>query len=253
MPDTERIPTNLRTLLILEIVGNSDRAMSATEINNELGLPKQTVHRLVTTLEREGFLQREQGSSRFRPSRRSRQMGFGLLFASRTHIVRHQILQDVSNQVRESVNFVVPEDTGMHYIDRVETDWPFRIQLPIGSNVPFHCTASGKAFMASLSKSARIRFVSGLALEKRTSNTIVSPEALLDELALSAKRGFTLDQEEFIEDMSAVAVPVCDDKGRFVAAIATHGPKQRMTADKLESYQVILKTAAKKLSAAIFS
>ena len=53
-----RIPSNLRTLLILEVIGRSDRAMTATEINDEIGLPKQTVHRLVSTLEKEGFLNR---------------------------------------------------------------------------------------------------------------------------------------------------------------------------------------------------
>ena len=42
--DKLRIPTNLRTLLILEILGNSGHAMSPTEINAELGLPKQTIH-----------------------------------------------------------------------------------------------------------------------------------------------------------------------------------------------------------------
>ena len=57
--EENRIPSNLRTLLILEVIGRSDRAMTATEINDEIGLPKQTVHRLVSTLEKEGFLNRE--------------------------------------------------------------------------------------------------------------------------------------------------------------------------------------------------
>ena len=70
-----RIPSNLRTLLILEVIGRSDRAMTATEINDEIGLPKQTVHRLVSTLEKEGFLNREPGGKRYRPSRRLRLMG----------------------------------------------------------------------------------------------------------------------------------------------------------------------------------
>ena len=46
MTTKERIPTNLRTLLILEILGKSNKAMTATEINDVLQLPKQTVHRL---------------------------------------------------------------------------------------------------------------------------------------------------------------------------------------------------------------
>ena len=253
MDKSSRIPTNLRTLLILEIVGRSERPLTATEINAELDLPKQTVHRLVATLEREGFLIREQGSSRFRPSRRARLIGVGLLNASRFHISRHQILREVSEQLKESVNFVIPEETGMHYLDRVETDWPFRIQLPRGSNVPFHCTASGKTFMASLTKSARQKFVGSLKLEGLTANTSTDPQSLLEELAICAKRGYALDNEEFIDEMIAVAVPVTDDQGRFVAAIATHGPKQRLSIEQAEENRFVLMDAAKKLTDAIFS
>ena len=47
MSPERKIPTNFRTLLILEVLGKSDRPMSATEINEKMELPKQTIHRLV--------------------------------------------------------------------------------------------------------------------------------------------------------------------------------------------------------------
>jgi len=251
--EENRIPTNLRTLLILEVIGRSDHAMTPTEINQQIGLPKQTVHRLVTTLEKEGFLAKEADRNRYRPTRRLRLLGAGLLHASRFHITRHQVLQDVASQVKEAVNFVVPEETGMHYIDRIDTDWPFRIQLPVGTNVPFHCTASGKTFMASLTKSARQKFVMGLQLAKLTDNTHVSPESLLDDLAHCAKRGYALDSEEFMDGMVAIAVPVTDIHGRFVAALAYHGPSQRLSLEQAEKRIDVLFKAAETLKASLFS
>lgn len=253
MPDENRIPTNLRTLLILEVIGRSDRAMTPTEINNQIGLPKQTVHRLVATLEKEGFLTKEADGKRYRPTRRLRLLGAGLLHASRFHITRHQVLQDVASQVKEAVNFVVPEETGMHYLDRIDTDWPFRIQLPVGSNVPFHCTASGKTFMASLSKSAGARFVAGLRLEKLTDKTHIDPETLLADLAVCAKRGYALDSEEFMEGMVAIAVPVTDIFGRFVAALAFHGPSQRLSIETLEGHKDVLLKGAETLKISLFN
>lgn len=248
-----RIPTNLRTLLILEVIGRSDRAMTPTEINDQIGLPKQTVHRLVATLEKEGFLAKEIDGKRYRPTRRLRLLGAGLLHVSRFHITRHQILKDVAAQVKEAVNFVVPEETGMHYLDRVDTDWPFRIQLPVGSNVPYHCTASGKTFMASLSKSARKKFVAGLQLEKLTGKTHITPETLLADLAICAKRGYALDNEEFMDGMLAIAVPVKDTAGRFVAALAFHGPSQRLSVEILEEHKGILIKGAETLKTSLFS
>ncbi len=253
MPDgSNRIPTNLRTLLILEIVGRSEEALSATEINAEIDLPKQTVHRLVSMLEREGFLVRDGRSKKFRPSRRLRLIGAGLLHASRFHITRHQILKEVSDIVRETVNFVVPEDTGMKYLDRVETDWPFRIQLPRGSNVPFHCTASGKAFMASMGKAARRRFVDGLTLTRETANTHPDAARLMADLAEIARRGYALDNEEFMENMVACAVPVTDGTGRFIGALAVHGPKSRTPLQEMERYRTTLLAGAEKLKEALF-
>lgn len=226
--------------------------MTATEIGHELGLAKQTVHRLCNTLEEEGFLTRQANTKRYVPARRSRGIASGLLFSSRSHIARHQVLEDVSHRVRETVNFVVPEDTGMSYLDRVETDWPFRVQFPVGSNVPFHCTASGKTFMAAMAPKARKGFVHALSLERQTDTTLTTPESLLKELKDIARRGYALDNEEFIEGMVAIAVPVRDLEGRFAAALAFHGPVQRITLDQAVERKDILVDAANRLTEALF-
>ena len=253
MDDQSRIPTNLRTLLILETLGENDQSMTATEIGQQIGLPKQTVHRLCVTLEREGFLTRQGQSRRYLPARRLRDLGAGLLFNSRLHIARRQILLDVAREVRETVNFVVPEDEGMSYLDRVETEWPFRIQLPIGSHVPFHCTASGKCFLASLAPAARRKLVESLKMDKLTPATLTDPSDLLEDLARIAKRGYSLDDQEFLEGMVAIAVPIRDDKGRFAAALAFHGPTQRISIEDAIARKSILVDAALRLRDALFS
>ena len=245
--DTEnRIPTNLRTLLILEIMSKADRPLSPTEINLELGSPKQTVHRLCSTLEKEGFLVREPHGKRLQPSPRMRNIASGILYRSRNLIAMRQVLLDVANQVGETVNLAVPEENGMMYLDRVETDWAFRIQLPIGTNVPFHCTATGKCFLSSLSRAMRRKLVSSLSLEPQTSKTFTEPDALLAELEKVAKQGFSIDDEEFFDGMIAIAAPVYDEQGRFCAAIAFHGPAQRLSVEQaIERKDVVLEGAKK--------
>lgn len=253
MTSSDRIPTNLRTLLILEILGKSDRAMTATEINETLRLPKQTVHRLCATLEENGFIIRQGNTRAYQIARRLRELGSGLLYNSRDHIARRQILTEIASQVGETVNYVVPSDTGMNYLDRVETDWAFRIQLPIGTSVPFHCTASGKTFLASLAPKARARIIDALSLEKMTDATHVSPDTLLEELKHIARDGYALDREEFLDGMVAIAVPVKDPSGRFVAALAFHGPTQRVSLDEAVSKKALMQDAAQRLGTALFA
>jgi len=252
MLDGERIPTNLRTLLILEVLGGQEEAMTPTEINAKIGLPKQTVHRLCTTLEHEGFLTREDDGKRFRASRRSRALGAGLVHASWSNIARHQVLRQVADQVKETVNFVVPEESGMRYLDRVETDWSFRIQLPVGTHVPFHCTASGKAFMASLPPRSRRGLINSMTLDTQTEATITDPDDLLAELKQIAKQGYAADNEEFIEGMVAIAVPVRDAAGRYVASLAIHGPVIRITLDDALERLPVLQAGAAQLSRSLF-
>lgn len=252
MAEPDHIPPNLRTLLILEILGTSDRPMTATEINEELGLPKQTLHRLCATLEQHGFITRLGSDRRYQVARRLRELGSGLMYSSREQIARHQILREVSREVRETVNYVMPEDGGMRYLDRVETDWAFRIQLPIGTNVPFHCTASGKCFLASLAPDARARFVDTLQLTRMTEATLTDPTQLLAELSEIARRDYSLDREEFLEGMVAIAVPVTDPKGRFVAALAFHAPTQRVSLEQAIARRDTLHRASVKLRRVLF-
>lgn len=247
MTSETRIPTNLRTLLLLEALGQHGAPMSATELGDAVGLSKQTAHRLCQTLESEGFLTRAGPSKKFQPARRARTIAAGLLNSSHMHIARHQVLEDVARRIGETVNFVVPEETGMRYLDRVETDWPFRVLLPVGSNVPFHCTASGKTFMASLPGPARRAFVAALTLDRHTDRTHVSGETLLGELETIARRGYALDDEEFIDEMVAIAVPVTDPQGHFVAALAFHGPTSRIKLDQATEHLSALTQGATRL------
>ena len=253
LTDEQRIPTNLRTLLILEIVGNADRALSPTEINAELQLPKQTVHRLCTTLIEEGFLVKDAQGKGLRPARRLRGFAAGVLQASHYHLSRHQILIQLAEKIGETVNYVMPEEDGMNYVDRVETDWAFRVQLPVGTHVPFHCTASGKTFLASLPRRMRQQHIQSMQLEKLTENTHSTAESILNELDEVAHRGYAIDNEEFMEGMVACAVPILDDQNRFIAALAFHGPAIRISLEDLHRKKSLLQEGAEKLSGIIMS
>jgi len=232
-------------------MGHQKEPLSAADIGRLVGLPKQTVHRLCNTLVKEGYLARDEGRGHLRPGRRGREMASGILHVSSSHIARHQILQSVADRVGETVNFVVPEDQGMSYQDRVETNWAFRIQLPVGSHVPFHCTASGKTFLATLPNAERRRLVNVMTLDSNTSTTITTPEALLSELKQIAKQGYALDNEEFVEGMVAIAVPVRDLNGRYFASLAVHGPVQRLSLEQSIALAPMLCEASEKLTLVI--
>ena len=247
---SENTPPNIRMLRLVEILSHHGKPMSPTELNAEFGLPKQSIHRLCTTLLEAGFL--EKSGRKLRPSARLLSIASGLGRLGVEHMGCHQILQNVSAEFGETVNLVRPETAGMMYIDRVETNWPFRVLLPIGTHVPFHCTASGKTYLASLPKSKRANIIASLRLDRLTDKTIISAERLEDELIQIRRQRYALDREEFYDGMVAIAVPILDNENRYFGARAVHGPTNRLDIDKAVTRLDVLVSGAQKIHNVLF-
>lgn len=246
--DVETVPTGARSLYILEVLAAAGQPMTATDINELLGLPKPTIHRLCKRLEREGFLEKDIDGRRYQPGRRLRSLSSGVLGFVRFRQARLAVLRRLSAQLEETCNIALPDEAGMVYLDRVESRWPLRVQLPVGSMVPFHCTASGKLYLSSLSPKRRKTLVHALDLDRKAANTITDPDALLGELDRIAAMGIGMDNEEFVDGMVAVAVPIREPDGRMVAGLAMHGPTQRLALEDALGAVEALRAAADALA-----
>ena len=222
-----QIPTNLRLLLVVEEIAKAGTPLKPMQLSSALGLPKPTIHRLLQTAEAEGFLQRDLDGRSYGPGPRLRQIAVHTMSSERLRTGRLAILKSVAEEIGETCNLATPDREGMTYLDRVETKWPLRIQLPIGTQVPFHCTASGKMYLSTLRDSTLEAVLNARPLEALTEKTIVTSEALRQELAQTRKRGYSQDDEEFMLGMTAIAVPVIDSAGRLMATLSVHAPEQR--------------------------
>jgi IclR family acetate operon transcriptional repressor len=162
---------------------------------------------------------------------------------------RLTILRGVAEQIGETCNLATPDREGMTYLDRVETEWPLRIQLPIGSQVPFHCTASGKMYLSTLRPHVLRSILSARPLERRTSGTLTDIDKIWAELELTRQRGYSTDNEEFMDGMTAVAVPVLDGQGKLLATLSAHAPMQRRSMVELKVFLPALRQGASDLTA----
>jgi len=235
----------LRVLSILETVAKSSTPMTATEINLELKLPKPTIHRLCTMLENEGYLQPRLDGRGFLPGRRLSSMALGI-FSNNDHwrTERHGILKRLSEEVGETCNISIPDGSQMVYFDRVETHWPLRIQLKKNDRVPIYCTASGKLFLNNLPSVKRSRLLAKIHLEQYTNNTLTDINKLKRELKRLAPQDIGIDNEEFMQGMVAVAVPLRSEDGAFYGALAMHAPSARMSLNDAIGHIPKLKVAA---------
>jgi len=244
----EKGSRSIRALEVVEALVNEGRPLTMAKIADATGLPKATVHRLCGLLQENGFVAPVTTGEGMSVGPRLRDLAMATIAIDMDHNLRHRILTDLSHEIGETCNFNIPMGGEMCYIDRVETKWPLRTQLPIGSRVPLHCTASGKLYLAMLPAARRRQMVRTIELVPHTPGSIVDPEALLADLDVIRREKVGTDNQEFIEGMVAVAVPVVDAKGRLAGTLACHGPTVRMSMEKARSFVPALRQAAAKLS-----
>ena len=237
-------PTILRGLIVLEKVVQAKRPVSATELIEQLDLPKPTVNRILQRLEEEGLLQREPIKRRYMPGPRTQEMALGVISNKTLGAPRHAILQALSDEIGETSNCTMLDRDHTVYFDRVEANWPYRIQLPVGSQLPLHCTASGKLFLAHMNPRQRRRLISAAPLKRFTDRTITDPELLMDELKRIEKDWVGVDNEELMTGMVAFAVPVFNAANEICFTVAVHAPTVRKPLEVLRQYIPSLRQAA---------
>ena len=247
-----QIPTNLRLLYLLEEVARAGVPVAPSVLCEALDLPKPTIHRLLHTAEDQGFVQRDIDGRSYGPGQRLRRLSVNTLSSQRIRSERLRILRNLAEDVGETCNLAAPGRDGMVYLDRVETHWPLRIQLPVGTQVPFHCTASGKMYLSSLRPEKLERLLSSAPLERRTAKTMVQPADVINEATCTRTRGYATDNEEFMEGMAAVAVPLRDDQGRLLTTLSIHAPVQRHDLSGLLDHLPKLQEAASRLEELAF-
>jgi IclR family acetate operon transcriptional repressor len=244
----ERGSTIDRVLDILDTVAASTKPLSATDINDVLNLPKATAHRLCTRLEARGYLLKRIDGKSYQAGNRLFDVAVGVLANSRFSATRHAILTKLSEKVGETCNIAYPDGLYMAYSDRVETKAPLRLQFAIGMRVPLYCTASGKLYLSTLPKSRRKAVINKLTLEARTKNTITDPDILLAELDNIERQQSSVDNQEFYNDVVAIAVPIKDKQGRFYSSLAIQAPASRISINQSERYLPLLREAANDLA-----
>ncbi len=252
-PRIEKTSSIQRAMSILSVVADSELPLRPAEINRTLQLPKPTLHRVCQKLEAEGLLQRSLDGKRLLAGPRFIKMSIGLISNSALRTERSTILRRLAERVGETCNIAVPDGDRMRYIDRYETEWPLRLQLPVGSHVPLHCTASGKLYLSSLTSTQRKRLLKKLSLIPQTKNTFIDPELLAAELKAIRSRKVSVENEEFLYDMLCIAVAITGPRGKLCATLSIHAPKQRMSFEEVSEHIPDLQAAAADFSALIAS
>ncbi len=239
----------LKAFGILEHLALADRALSLSEIATDLAAPKATIHRMLASLEEGGLIIRDAGVKQtYTIGPRLTRLSTSVLNNVGVQRVRHAILKSLVADIRQTCNLTMLVKSEVLYLDRMEAPSPLRLDLQPGTTVPAHGCASGKLFLARLPKSKCDALLSQSQLNALTPNTMTHLPDLERELEKIRLRNISIDNEEFVLGITCIAVPIEDDAGQCIAAIAMHGQVAVTPLTQSLSFVPRLQAAAKELA-----
>lgn len=245
-------PPLRKAFSILQVLAREGRPIGAPDLGAELGMNRQTVHRFLGQLEEIGMVRRDVERERYEVGPALADLGMAAITASQFASLRRAVLEQLVENVHETANLGVLDGAEVVYIERVECDWPLRLQLGVGSRLPAYCTAIGKLLLANLPENRLEKFLDTVRLQQFTPNTLIERHALLQELEAIRERGYSINNQEDTIGLLAVAVPVRDPSGRIVAGVAVHGPEVRLSMDRLHALVPELTEAAEAIGKLMF-
>ncbi|HEX4817626.1 MAG TPA: IclR family transcriptional regulator [Nonomuraea sp.] len=234
----------INALRVLEEVAARQPA-GVGALARELGLPKSTVQRSLRTLHEAGWIRPAGGAvTRWQVTSKALQVGRRAELGLRDAAL--PVMEELRQRTGETIHLMVPESDAVVLIERLETDKPLRIVLPLGIRLPLHASANGKAVLAHRADLDR---ATG-ALPAYTGTTITDPELLRAELADVRARGYADNRGEWRADIAAVAAAVLGPDGP-VASLSVSTPASRMPDDLRPEYGKLVTQAAGALTEAL--
>jgi len=231
-PLSQSIRSVERALDILLCFSSQTPELTMTQIAEQVGLYKSTVHRLLATLEERRFVQRDPDTGIYRPGIRILQMVYLTLEHSDLRRLAAPFLLHLWEQQQETIDLAVLDDTDVIYLDVLESPRRVKLAATVGQRLPAHSTASGKAILAFMPEEA-VQHIFKDGIPQFTQHTLSSPEALFKNLRHAREQGFALSLEEFEEGINAIAAPILDLKDQPIASVAVAGPAYRFNREQM--------------------
>ena len=238
-----RVPAVDRAVRVLRTLAErGERSLS--ELSRELGVSKSTLSALLATLEQHALVERDEASRRFR-------LGPGIaklaMAAAAAHVdVREaarpqlELLAELSG---ETAILHIPSGDGTVIAERVEPMHQLKVVAPLGHRLPAFAGSVAKMLLATLPEERAEAIVHARPLPVFTPRSIVDPDAYLDDVVRARKRGYAVENEEYLVGVRAVSAPVLGRDGA-IGTLSVVGVGARMAGRTRELARAVSAAAA---------
>ncbi len=251
MRKVSRIQSVARALAMIDTLAEAKKELPLAEIAARQGLPKSTVHGLLSTLKDFGYIEQSTFTGKYKLGLRLFELGSSVAQGWEVRTVAAPYIQRVLSAVQETVHLAILDGHEVVYIDKRESSQSLRIVSQIGMRLPAHCTGVGKVLLAYLPAEQRRQLIAGCSLTRFTRHTLTDPATLEVELAKVRSQGYAIDNEEVMDSLRCAAAPIYDQRGEVIAALSISGPVVRLQGRFFEAAVERVVQAAAEISVAL--
>ncbi|MFT4210960.1 MAG: IclR family transcriptional regulator [Microbacterium sp.] len=231
-----------RAFRILEAIADRDGSASITELAAACDLPVPTIHRLLRSLAGLGYARQE-------PSRTyalgPRLVRLGDVASRLVNSWANPHLRVLSDRLGESANFALMDGLEVIYVAQAPGRHGMRMFTEVGHRADLHCTAVGKAILATHRPDAAAELMARLSYRTHTVHTIASAAEMAREIERVRVVGYATDINEQEVGVSCVAVALPGSPAR--GAVSISAPSTRLTEETIAEAVPLLKAVASAL------
>lgn len=224
---SENVPVNaIETTITVVKALRKHESIGITDLAEEVDLPKSTVFNHLKTLEENEFVVNEGGS--YRLGCQFLELGAK---ARKYHGVHKVARQEVNQLAKETgeISALLVEEYGLGvFLHRSEGEQAVHLDSYTGQRIHLHGAALGKAILASLPREEVEKIIEKRGLPELTANTITDREELFEELDVVSERGVAFDDQERLDGLRSVAVPIKDGEDDVLGSLSIAGPSSRI-------------------------
>lgn len=221
--------------------------LTLSELVSLSGMPKTSVHRMVSSLEEMGFLNRDSSGVY---SLGLVFLEFGQLVADRLDIrkIAKPVMEELCREVDEAVQLIMRDGNEAIYVEKIEGTQTVRLYTAIGRRSPLYAGACARSILSFLPREEIETYIKQTELISIGSGTITDPEKLLQEIDASVQNGYTVSYSELENYTAAIGAPIFNHKRQVAAGISIAGFEARFTEDRLPYLTEKVKDAALQIS-----
>lgn len=241
-----------RGLELLEFLATHPDGMPLELIADGLDIPKSACHRLLGELKLRGYVRQLGERGEYVMTMRLASLGLGFLSSSGIVDIAHPIIEKVAEVSGELARLSIVDEDRLTWVAKVEGNRKgFRYDPDMGMDARLSCTASGHAWLMTLSDEHAVALVSrqGFGLPgdygPKAPTTV---KALLGFLHAARVRGYAMIDEVFAPGMAAVAAPVQRGRRPVLGVISIAGPKSHLSSERMQQLGPVLLEATQALA-----